>query len=184
MQRTPLAAVACSIARALDTVGEWWTLLVVRDLALGVTRFEDLRRDLGISSNVLSARLDTLLAAGVVTRTPYQTNPVRHDYALTPKGGDLVPVLYALMRWGDTWTAGSAGPPMLLRHDRCGAVTRPRVVCADCGDDLRHGEVGVLPGAGGGTGPGTAVLGPLIAGRARTPAGPDRTTPDLPYRPG
>jgi DNA-binding HxlR family transcriptional regulator len=163
MQRTRLADVTCSIARALDVVGEWWTLLVVRDLALGVTRFEDIRRDLGIASNVLTDRLDTLLTAGVVSRRPYQTNPVRHEYTLTPKGADLMPVLYALLRWGDTWSAGESGVPMVLRHDRCGHRTSARVVCSACGEDLRHGEVTALPGPGGSAGAGTAVLGRLLA---------------------
>ena len=166
MQRTRLADVSCSIARTLDVVGEWWTLLVVRDLALGLRRFEDLRRDLGIASNVLVERLDTLLAAGLATREPYQFTPVRYQYTLTPKGADLVPVLYALQRWGDSWTAGDAGPPVRLRHDVCREWTSARVTCAACGGELRHGEVSSVPGPGLGSGRGTAVLGPLLSARA------------------
>ena len=169
MQRTRLGDVSCSIARTLDIVGEWWTLLVLRDLAVGLRRFEDLRRDLGIASNVLAERLDTLLAAGLATREPYQFTPVRYRYGLTPKGADLVPVLYALQRWGDSWTTGETGPPVRLRHDVCGELTSARVSCAACGGDLRHGEVTWLPGPGLGVGRGTAVTGPLLTARA----GPD-----------
>ncbi|MGW1891802.1 winged helix-turn-helix transcriptional regulator [Streptomyces sp. NPDC002004] len=105
-RRTSLGDADCSIAQALDVVGDWWTLLVVRDLARGVHRFEGLQQELGVSRKVLTERLHLLVDAGVVSRTPYQERPVRHEYRLTPRGRALVPVLVALQDWGDAWVLG------------------------------------------------------------------------------
>lgn len=85
-QRTHLGDADCSIAQALDVVGDWWTLLVVRDAARGVHRFEEFQRELGVSRKVLTERLKLLVEAGVLTREPYQERPVRHEYRLTPRG--------------------------------------------------------------------------------------------------
>ncbi|WP_392892164.1 winged helix-turn-helix transcriptional regulator [Streptomyces sp. LN699] len=105
-QRTHLGDADCSIAQALDVVGDWWTLLVVRDAARGVHRFEEFQRELGVSRKVLTERLKLLVEAGVLTREPYQERPVRHEYRLTPRGRGLLPVLVALQDWGDTWVLG------------------------------------------------------------------------------
>jgi DNA-binding HxlR family transcriptional regulator len=115
MHRTSFAAMHCSIARTLEVAGEWWTPLILRDIALGITRFDDLQRDLGISRKVLTQRLDTLVAGGVLERQPYQQHPPRHQYLLTAKGRDLVPVLFALMAWGDRWAAGAVAPSPAVR---------------------------------------------------------------------
>ncbi|MER5778196.1 winged helix-turn-helix transcriptional regulator [Streptomyces sp. NPDC002039] len=105
-QRTHLGDADCSIAQALDVVGDWWTLLVVRDAARGVHRFEEFQRELGVSRKVLTERLKLLVEAGVLTREPYQERPVRHEYRLTPRGRGLLPVLVALQDWGDAWILG------------------------------------------------------------------------------
>ncbi|MFF3015058.1 winged helix-turn-helix transcriptional regulator [Streptomyces sp. NPDC057939] len=105
-QRTHLGDADCSIAQALDVVGDWWTLLIVRDTARGVHRFDELQRELGMSRKVLTERLKMLVEAGVLTREPYQERPVRHEYRLTPRGRGLLPVLVALQDWGDTWVLG------------------------------------------------------------------------------
>jgi DNA-binding HxlR family transcriptional regulator len=105
-QRTHLGDADCSIAQALDVVGDWWTLLIVRDAARGVHRFEEFQRELGVSRKVLAERLKLLVEAGVLTREPYQERPVRHEYRLTPRGRGLLPVLVALQDWGDTWVLG------------------------------------------------------------------------------
>ncbi|WP_328297986.1 winged helix-turn-helix transcriptional regulator [Streptomyces sp. NBC_00435] len=105
-QRTHLDDADCSIAQALDVVGDWWTLLIVRDAARGVHRFEEFQRELGVSRKVLTERLKLLVEAGVLTREPYQERPVRHEYRLTPRGRALLPVLVALQDWGDTWVLG------------------------------------------------------------------------------
>ncbi|MFD0268503.1 winged helix-turn-helix transcriptional regulator [Streptomyces sp. NPDC127106] len=105
-QRTHLGDADCSIAQALDVVGDWWTLLIVRDAARGLHRFEEFQRELGVSRKVLAERLKLLVEAGVLTREPYQERPVRHEYRLTPRGRGLLPVLVALQDWGDAWVLG------------------------------------------------------------------------------
>ena len=126
----------CSIARALAVVGERWTLLILREIFFGISRFDPLRRRLGISRNVLSARLEHLLAEGVLEKVSYQDRPLRHEYRLTEKGRDLYPVLLALLSWGDRWT-GAAGPPSLsLTHRGCGHPLTPTTTCGHCGERL------------------------------------------------
>ncbi|MEV0119167.1 winged helix-turn-helix transcriptional regulator [Streptomyces sp. NPDC050844] len=105
-QRTRLDDDHCAIAQALDVVGDWWTLLIVRDAARGLHRFDELQRELGVSRKVLTERLRLLVDAEVLTRVPYQDRPVRHEYRLTPRGRALLPVLVALQDWGDTWVMG------------------------------------------------------------------------------
>src|SRR5690349_25173948 len=95
----------CSIAQALEVVGEWWTLLILRDALLGVTRFDDWQRRLGIARNILSARLEALVEEGILERHRYQERPPRHEYVLTRRGSDLAPVLEALRTWGDRHAA-------------------------------------------------------------------------------
>ena len=96
----------CAIAAALDVVGDAWTLLIVRDIARGVRRFDALQAELGVSRKVLAERLKALVADGVLTREPYQERPTRHDYLLTPRGRALLPVLVGLQDWGDGWVLG------------------------------------------------------------------------------
>lgn len=158
MQRTSFADIPCSLARTLDIVGEWWTPLVLRDIALGVTRFEEIQHDLGLSRKVLTQRLDTLVKHDVLERRPYQHNPLRHDYLLTEKGRDLIPALMAMMAWGDRWTAGEAGPPLRLRHDRCGHQTSPTVTCSHCAQPLTLAELTPHVGPGANVAPGTRVI--------------------------
>lgn len=105
-RRTSLEDSTCAIAQALDVVGDWWTLLIVRDAARGVHRFDELQRELGMSRKVLTERLRLLVEAEVLTRVPYQDRPVRYEYRLTPRGHALLPVLIALQDWGDTWVLG------------------------------------------------------------------------------
>ncbi|MFF5443804.1 winged helix-turn-helix transcriptional regulator [Streptomyces sp. NPDC012888] len=105
-QRTRLADADCAIAQALDVVGDWWTLLIVRDAARGLHRFEEFQSELGVSRKVLAERLKLLVDADVLTREPYQERPVRHAYRLTARGRALLPVLVALQDWGDTWVLG------------------------------------------------------------------------------
>ena len=138
---------SCSIAQTLDVVGEWWTLLILRDSLLGVTRFDEWQRRLGIARNVLSARLDTLVNEGILERRQYQEHPPRDEYVLTRKGVDLAPVLDALRVWGDRYAA-PAGPPVLLVHDDCGEPTTPVAHCSQCGERLRRGHVHMEPGPG------------------------------------
>jgi DNA-binding HxlR family transcriptional regulator len=137
----------CSIARTLEVVGEWWTLLIVRDAFLGITRFDDWQRRLGIARNVLTARLDHLVDEGIFERRPYQDAPLRHEYVLTDKGRDLGPVLSALRTWGDRHVPTAGGPTTVLVHDGCGQPTRPVQTCSACGERLGR-DVHVEPGPG------------------------------------
>lgn len=147
MRRTSFADMDCSIARTLDVVGEWWTLLILRDAFLGVTRFDDWQARLGIARNVLAARLDHLVDQGVLERRRYQDRPPRHEYVLTAKGRDLGPVLSALRTWGDAHAPPPGGPTTVLVHDACGHETRPVQTCSHCGEPLR-GRTHVEPGPG------------------------------------
>ncbi|HEY0814396.1 MAG TPA: helix-turn-helix domain-containing protein [Pseudonocardia sp.] len=165
MRNTSFAEMHCSLARALEVVGDWWTPLIVRDLYLGLDRFDLLVRDLGISRNLLTERLATLVEGGLVAKVAYQDRPVRHRYALTAAGSDLVPVLMALTAWGDRWTTPDGGPPMLVRHDDCGAMCVATVSCANCGKPLRADTTTVRPGPGGRSAPGTALIAQVLTGR-------------------
>lgn len=137
----------CSVAQCLEVVGEWWTMLILRDAFLGVTRFEDFRRRLGISRNILQQRLTTLVSAGVLTRVPYSDHPPRVDYRLTDTGRDLWPVLVAMRHWGDAHAAPS-GPPVEVVHTPCGSPDPLVLVCPSCGESVGPRDVTVTPGAG------------------------------------
>jgi DNA-binding HxlR family transcriptional regulator len=132
MKRTALSDHPCSIARTLDVAGEWWTPLILRDVAYGVQRFAAIQEDLGISANVLADRLDTLVAEGILQRSVYQQRPERHEYRLTDKGADLIPALLALMQWGDRWAWPGARGPVRVVHDECGHDVRVEVRCPHC----------------------------------------------------
>lgn len=147
MRRKSFEDVPCSVAQSLEVVGEWWTLLIVRDLFLGVRRFEQLQERLGISRNVLTERLERLVEHGVVERRPYQEKPVRHDYVLTEKGRALWPVLTALRQWGDAWYAPS-GPPVELVHLACGERANAVEVCDSCGEPMDTRSVRAVAGPG------------------------------------
>ena len=136
MRRTSFAAMPCSIARTLEVVGEWWSLLVLRDAFKGVRRFEEFQRSLGIARNVLADRLQTLVEHGVLERRLYQERPERYEYRLTDKGIDLYPVIIGLMRWGDRWATDEMGPPLLLTHKPCGHDVMPVLVCPECREPL------------------------------------------------
>src|SRR3954451_14740501 len=108
----------CSVARALELVGERWTLLILRDAFAGVRRFDDFQRGLGIARNVLADRLGRLVEAEILERRRYQEHPPRDEYRLTERGRDLYPVVFSLMRWGDRHAAPD-GPPRLVLHRDC-----------------------------------------------------------------
>ena len=147
MQRTNFGDMACSIARTLDVVGEPWTPLVIRDVFVGLNRFEQIQQDLGISRKVLTERLNHLVEHGVLERRPYDNRP-RHEYHLTDRGAELVDVLMAMVGWGDRWRAGDVGPPVLYRHHACGTTSHVVPCCSECGEPMHSSDVDVLPGPG------------------------------------
>ncbi|MEU8180843.1 helix-turn-helix domain-containing protein [Micromonospora sp. NPDC049044] len=148
MQRTQFGAMACSIARTLDVIGEPWSPLILRDIYAGTTRFEQLQRQLGISRKVLAERLSWLVGHGVLARREYSARPVRHEYTLTDKGTELCDLLLVLVRWGDRWTANDAGPPVLFRHHDCGEISHVELRCAQCGRPMHATDIDLLPGPG------------------------------------
>ena len=115
----------CSIARALEVVGERWTLLILRDARLGLRRFDEFQESLGIASNVLASRLKLLSDEGVLERRPDPERPGRPEYVLTDKGRALGPALITLMNWGDRYYPTPSGPPRLTMHAGCGGRGRP-----------------------------------------------------------
>lgn len=140
--------IPCSIARALSVVGDRWTGLIVRDAFLGIRRFDELQRSLGMSRHRLADRLERLVAEGVLERREYQNNPPRFEYRLTEKGRDLYPVILMLKQWGDRWMAGPEGPPALHRHRNCGHITTAVLVCSECQETLTPFDMQVEQGPG------------------------------------
>jgi len=147
MQRTNFGDMACSIARTLDVIGEPWSPLILRDVFVGFTRFEQIQADLGISRKVLTERLNHLVECGVLERRPYDGRP-RYEYVLTEKGRELVALLMVMVALGDKWLAGEAGPPVLYRHHACGEISTTELCCANCGKPMHANDVDVLAGPG------------------------------------
>jgi DNA-binding HxlR family transcriptional regulator len=138
----------CSIARTLEVLGERWTLLVIRDVFNGRRRFDQIQENLGVARNVLSTRLGWLVEEGILEKRAYQERPPRYEYFLTEKGLDLWPVMISLLHWGDRYRS-SEGPPLLIRHKRCGGLVDDRGTCTECGQrlDARDAYTEYGPGA-------------------------------------
>ncbi|MFI8232693.1 winged helix-turn-helix transcriptional regulator [Streptomyces sp. NPDC085900] len=148
MRRTSFDGWPCSIARTVDILGDGWTLLVLREIFYGETRFDGFIDSLGIARNTLADRLRRLENAGLLQRRPYQSDPVRHEYLLTDKGRDFFGVLAAINAWGDRWLADDDGIPVVMHHTACGHDTHAQVVCPSCGEPLHHQDVTVRTGPG------------------------------------
>lgn len=142
MKRTSFAEMDCSIARTLEVIGEWWTMLILRESFNGVRRFDGFQERLGIARNVLAARLQRLVDSGILERRRYQERPERFEYRLTDKGRDLYPVLMSCLRWGDKWAVTEAGPPVLFTH-KCGHAPGMILACQHCGEEINPREVEV-----------------------------------------
>jgi DNA-binding HxlR family transcriptional regulator len=137
----------CSAARALEIVGERWSLLIIRNAMFGgVTRFTEFQRTLGIAPNILISRLERFVDAGLMQTRPAGDRET-HEYVLTPKGLDLQPVIIALTAWGDRWDA-PRGAPILYRHDGCGGRIGQHLSCENCGAAPAPDEVVAQPGPG------------------------------------
>jgi DNA-binding HxlR family transcriptional regulator len=137
-----------SVGRALELLGERWTLLILREAFFGVRRFGQLARNLNIPRPTLSARLRMLVDAGLLERVPYARDPDRHEYLLTDAGRDLFPAIVALMRWGDEHFGAQNGAPILLRHHTCGELADPHMTCGNCGGEIDARNVTPEPGPG------------------------------------
>jgi DNA-binding HxlR family transcriptional regulator len=147
----------CSAARALEIVGERWSLLIIRNaLFAGSTRFSEFQRKLGIAPNILSRRLERFVAAGLMETRPVPDDHETREYLLTAKGLDLQPVITALTAWGDRWAAPQ-GPPVVFEHVGCGGRVRQHQRCEDCGAAPAPAQVAARPGPGARTVPNQAV---------------------------
>jgi DNA-binding HxlR family transcriptional regulator len=148
MQRKTFDGMNCSIARALDQIGEWWSLLIIRECTLGTTRFDEFQERLGIARNILTSRLNRLTELGILEKSALEGQERRQGYRLTPKGEDLFPVLVALLQWGDKWTPGPHGGSVRYVDLASGKALAPVVPRADDGRVLGFRDVRMLPGPG------------------------------------
>ncbi len=133
----------CSVARSIEIIGERWTMLILRDAFYGIRRFDDFQNSLGIARNILTSRLNGLVEAGIMRKVPYQEHPVRHEYRVTEKGRELVPVITTLLAWGDKWESEDA--PIALIHEDCHLATRAKVVCVHCSEELTAFNLSIDP---------------------------------------
>ncbi|MFI6485777.1 winged helix-turn-helix transcriptional regulator [Nonomuraea sp. NPDC050663] len=138
----------CSIARALEVIGERWSLLIVRDALFGgATRYRDFQHNLGIATNVLKTRLDSLVQAGIMYRHRNSEQPELFEYLLTEKGRALAPALVALTEWGDQWATDDE-PPIFYVHSTCGNGITEQTMCAHCGLVEDPAEINAILGPG------------------------------------
>jgi DNA-binding HxlR family transcriptional regulator len=170
MERTSFAEMRCSLARGLDLIGDWWSPLIVRDLFLGVSKFDELIEDLGMSRNLLTRRLKSLVDNAIVERVAYQHRPTRFEYRLTAAGRDLVPVILALTAWGDRWVRPKEGRPILFVHNTCGHHFDPQVTCSACGEAISAENVTAIGGPGGAAKPGTKIVAKRLRAASVSPS--------------
>lgn len=145
MQRTDLAEMFCPAARALACVGEWWSLLILRDVFQGLRRFDEIKDSLGISTNILARRLRHLTENGILARRRYQQRPARHEYVPTEKGRELFPLLLLLYRWGNKYETPE-GIAIELADRSTGIALDPVVIDRRSGKALTLDQVMLRPG--------------------------------------
>jgi DNA-binding HxlR family transcriptional regulator len=149
MKSKSFDGMACSIAGVLDAIGDRWAVLILRDLSLGLSRYEDLRRSTGVTNATLSDRLKHLEDGELIERRRYQTNPERHEYVLTAKGRDTILVMQALLQVGDKWAvSGNAGPPLKFVDRKTGHTVKLAMVDNETGQRVEKQDL--LPQAGPG----------------------------------
>jgi DNA-binding HxlR family transcriptional regulator len=168
MRRKEFTHMNCSIARALDQVGEWWSLLIVRECTQGSRRFDEFQRELGIARNILATRLERLIELGIMERYPLEERANTDAYRLTRKGEDLYPVIVSLMQWGDRWLAKAGKPPILLVSEKSGRPVEKLEVREKGGRPLSFQDVCFAPGPGA-----TSVTKVVIANRNERVLGHD-----------
>jgi DNA-binding HxlR family transcriptional regulator len=149
MQRKSFGRMACPIARSLERVGEWWSILILRDALHGVTRFDEFQKSLGIAPNMLARRLNALVEAGLLQRRRYSERPPRYEYVLTARGRDFRPIIVALLAWGNKHFAPE-GPSVLLVNTKSGAAVDPILVDRATGRPIEEPEYAFAPGPAAG----------------------------------
>jgi DNA-binding HxlR family transcriptional regulator len=145
MERVSFAKVGCPVARSLERVGEWWSILIMRDALNGLTRFDEFQRNLGIAPNMLTRRLKALVAAGLLERRRYCEKPVRYEYVVTKRGLDFRPVLWSLAVWGSKHYAPE-GPSIVLVDRQTGKWAKPVLVDARNGKAITEGTYMLVTG--------------------------------------
>ena len=145
MRHKSFKSMVCPIARSLERVGEWWSIMILRDAFYGMTRFDEFQRSLGIATNSLTRRLNGLVEAGLLERRLYSAHPPRHEYHLTERGQDFRPVLWSLVAWG-TRNFSPEGPSILIADRKTGAIADPVLVDRITGRALTSSQFEVIPG--------------------------------------
>jgi DNA-binding HxlR family transcriptional regulator len=149
MQRTSFGNMQCPIARSLERVGEWWSILILRDALQGLTRFDQFQKSLDIAPNMLTRRLNALVEGGLLERRRYSERPPRDEYLLTERGRDFRPVLLALLNWGNKHFAPE-GASVLLADSKTGAIADPVLVDRASGRRITETDYAVVPGPAAG----------------------------------
>ena len=149
MKRKSLAKMQCPVARSLERIGEWWSILIVRDAFHGLTRFDQFEQSLGIAPNMLARRLAALVKAGILQKRRYNARPPRYEYLLTERGRDFQPVLLAMQAWGNRHFAPE-GPSVMLVHARTGMPADPILVDRMTGRPLTQPEYVIAAGPAAG----------------------------------
>jgi DNA-binding HxlR family transcriptional regulator len=146
MRWKQIDTMTCSVARTLSVVGDRWTMLILRDVFLGIRRFEAIQHDLQLTTHRLSDRLRKLVRDGILLRVAYEKRPPRFEYRLTEKGFDLYPLMATMTQWGDRWMAGRGGVPVELVHSPCGHTIKPELICPCCKSKIDAREMSARPG--------------------------------------
>lgn len=148
MSQKKLDSLNCSVASALELIGEGWTILILREAFFGSRRFEDFQKHLGIARNILTTRLNKLCDSGIMERIPIKEGARRHEYKLTPMGRDLNTVMIALTQWGDRWLQSSDGPPVKFIERATGEEISKISVRTSSGQEIKPHELALIPGPG------------------------------------
>jgi DNA-binding HxlR family transcriptional regulator len=148
MKRVDTSDWPCTIARSASLLGDHWNVLLVRQACLGTRRFDDFQRELGISRNMLTRRLNQLVDEGIMHRVEYQDKPPRSEYRLTQQGREVYPILAAMAAWGERWLSGPEGTPLVLHHTTCDHDMHAVVVCSECAAPLDVRDTTAQPGPG------------------------------------
>src|ERR1700681_4771234 len=148
VKRTSLEKAECPIARSLDAIGDWWSLLIIRDAFLGIRRFSEFQKNIGLAKNILTVRLRTLVDRGILTTAPASDGSAYQEYLLTPKGRGIFPVLVALRQWSEEFSCDGGGFPTLLVDRDKGRPVRKLELRAEDGRLLGIGDTEVRPNSG------------------------------------
>ena len=148
MKRTSLEKADCPIARSLDAIGDWWSLLIIRDAFLGLRRFNELQKSIGLAKNILTVRLRALVERGILATAPASDGSAYQEYVLTPKGRGLFPILVAMRQWSEEFSADAGGFPTLLVDRAKGRPVRKLELRSEDGRLLGHGDTELKPNPG------------------------------------